>query len=257
MLSGSAAGAAPVLFNPITPYRSFDTRVFGPGGRLPAGFLRLGPDGRQRAATDPFVRRRGHVHVTVTATGRRPPHDDPSPPAHDVSSINWMTSGSTLANGDSVQLGLSPPPPNGSGRFGERLVRRRLHPLHHRHHRLLRLTTRLANVHRLRRGRPCFVATTNAVARSILAGHDFQQVGRGRKRVTPRSRPADRPQLADLGENEGERFNLRRYTVRGPVARRAAPRSRAPRRRRRRPPRRSPWPSVRLQTTFRGTVMFR
>jgi hypothetical protein len=32
-----------------------------------------------------------------------------------VSSINWMTSGVTLANGGTVQLGLSPPPPDGSG----------------------------------------------------------------------------------------------------------------------------------------------
>lgn len=38
LLPAGVAGAAPVGFNVIDPYRSYDSRDFGPDGRLPAGF---------------------------------------------------------------------------------------------------------------------------------------------------------------------------------------------------------------------------
>jgi len=38
-LGAKSAVAAPVPFNPITPYRSVDSRAFGPSGMLLSGFF--------------------------------------------------------------------------------------------------------------------------------------------------------------------------------------------------------------------------
>lgn len=118
LLPGGRAGAISptgvgmsVGFNVINPYRSVDTREFGPAGRLSAGFSEdwdvwTDWDGKpkipQSAAAVTFnltvVETAGNGFLAIYPAGTE---------YGGISTINWTGNGVILANGGTVALGTS------------------------------------------------------------------------------------------------------------------------------------------------------
>ena len=117
VLSAKPAAAAPVSFNPITPYRSVDSRAFGPSGKLASGFF-VDWDLWTGINNEPKIpQTAAAVTYNLTATDTENFGwliITPARQITDVSSINWTATGATLANGGSVQLGVSPETGQGS-----------------------------------------------------------------------------------------------------------------------------------------------
>lgn len=115
LLPAGSASAAPVGFNVINPYRSVDTRVFGPEGRLPSGFFEDWDIWTDEFG-DPRIPRSAAAvtfNLTITETaGRGFLAIYPAGTEYGgISTINWLEAGLDLANGGTVALGTSPFPP--------------------------------------------------------------------------------------------------------------------------------------------------